>query len=124
MSARPLVAVIDDDESVRESLPDLLSELGFDSEAFASALEFLQSDCRDRADALIVDVAMPKMSGFELLQRLRSGGSRTPIVFITAHADAATGARALAEGAIACLFKPFSPSALLEALEAAIPKDE
>jgi FixJ family two-component response regulator len=115
-----LVAVIDDDESVRESLPDLLRELGFAAEAFASAPEFLESDCLGRAAGLIVDITMPQMSGFELQQRLKRSGSRTPIVFITARADARTHSRALAQGAVACLSKPFSPTALLQALEAAI----
>jgi FixJ family two-component response regulator len=122
VSGRPLVAVIDDDLSVRESLPDLLRELGFDAETFSSAQAFLESDCLSRADGLIVDVAMPKIGGFELQRLLNRAGSRTPIVFITAHTDAATSARALAEGAVACLFKPFSPSALQEALERAIAK--
>lgn len=124
MSRRPLVAVIDDDESVRESLPDLLRELGFDAEAFSSAPAFLESDCLSRADGLIVDIAMPVMGGFELQQQLKQAGSRTPIVFITARTDPATSARALAEGAVACLFKPFSPSALQEALERAIARGE
>jgi len=124
VSGRPLVAVIDDDESVRESLPDLLRELGFDAEAFSSAPAFLESDCLSRADGLIVDIAMPKMTGFELQRRLKQAGSRTPIVFITAHADAATSARALAEGAVACQFKPFSPAALQEALQRAIAKNQ
>jgi FixJ family two-component response regulator len=124
VSRRPVVAVVDDDESVRESLPDLLRELGFDAEAFSSAAALLESDCLGRADALIVDVAMPIMGGFELQRQLKRAGSSTPIVFITARADAATSARALAEGAVACLFKPFSPSALQEALERAIAKRE
>jgi len=124
LSVRRLVAVVDDDESVRESLPDLLRELGFDVEAFASGPEFLNSDDPDRPDALVVDIAMPVMTGFELQQHLRRRGILTPVVFITSHADPAIQSRALAQGAVACLFKPFSRSALLEALERAVPKSE
>jgi FixJ family two-component response regulator len=122
VSARPLVAVVDDDESVRESLPDLLREIGFDAEAFSSAREFLGSNVLDRANVLVFDIAMPQIGGFELLRQVRREGALTPVVFITARIDATTQKRALGEGAVACLFKPFSPSALLEALDMAIPR--
>jgi FixJ family two-component response regulator len=122
LSVLPLVVVVDDDESVRESLPDLLRELGFDAVAFASAPEFLASESVSRANVLLCDIAMPQMTGFELLQHMKRSGLLTPFVFITARADATTRSRALAEGGLACLFKPFSPSTLMEALEVAIPK--
>ena len=124
MNARRLVAVVDDDESVRESLPDLLGELGFEAETFASGLEFLRSDVRGRADVFVFDIAMPRMGGLELLRMARQEGSRTPIIFITARTDDATRNLALAEGGVACLIKPFGPSALLEALELAIPRSK
>jgi FixJ family two-component response regulator len=124
MSVRRLVAVVDDDESVRESLPDLLRQLGFDVEAFSSGPEFLNSDDPSRADALVIDVSMPLMDGFELQRHLRQRGILTPVVLITSHADAAIKSRARSEGASACLFKPFSRSVLLEALEAAISKGD
>lgn len=124
MRVRPLVAVVDDDESMRESLPDLLHELGFDAVAFGSGPAFLASESVSRASVLVCDIAMPQMTGFELLQHMKRSGLLTPFVFITARADTATRSRALAEGAVACLFKPFSPSTLTEALEAALSKGE
>ena len=115
-----LVAVVDDDESVRESLPDLLLEFGFAARTFASAEEFLASDCLDQARCLILDVAMPGMSGPDLQQELSRRRQEIPIVFITAHADAGVRPRLLERGAVECLFKPFSETALLDALRAAL----
>jgi FixJ family two-component response regulator len=115
-----LIVVVDDDESVRESLPDLLNEFGFDVEAFPSAREFLASDSVARADCLILDVAMPEMSGPDLQRELRRRGRNIPIVFITAHANEKVRERVLEDGAAACLFKPFSPTALIAALDAAL----
>jgi len=114
------VSVVDDDVSVRESLPDLLREFGFAVEAFSSAKEFLASDCAAKANCLILDIAMPEMSGLDLQRELRRLGRDIPIVFITAHASGAVRPRALAQGAVECLFKPFSQAALLEALGAAL----
>jgi FixJ family two-component response regulator len=119
MNARPLVAVIDDDESVRESLPDLLRELGYDVEAFSSAEVFLTSGALARAGCLVVDVAMPGMSGPDLQRHLQSSGNTVPIVFITAHGDDMIRPQLIAQGAIACLFKPFDEVELRESLEAA-----
>jgi FixJ family two-component response regulator len=123
MAGRPLICVVDDDESVRESLPDLLREFGFAVEAFSSAKDFLASDAVARASCLILDVAMPEMSGPDLQRELRQLGRHTPIVFITAHVDDKVRPRVLAQGAVDCLFKPFSQTALLAALEAAITSD-
>ena len=121
MTAGPsLVAVVDDDESVRESLPDLLLEFGFAARAFASAEEFLASDCLDQTRCLILDVAMPGMSGPDLQRELTRRRREIPIVFITAHADESVRPRLLERGAVACLLKPFSGTALLDALRAAL----
>lgn len=115
-----LVSVVDDDESVRESLPDLLREFGFSVQAFSSAEAFLASDCVDATACLILDIAMPGMSGPDLQRELILLRKHIPIVFITAHGDAAVRPRLLEQGAVECLFKPFSEAALLEALNAAV----
>jgi FixJ family two-component response regulator len=117
---RSLVAVVDDDESVRESLPDLLTEFGFTARSFSSAEEFLASECAGQTNCLILDVGMPGMSGPELQRELELRGQHIPIVFITANRDEAVRPRVLAQGAVACLFKPFSDTALLEALNTAL----
>ena len=117
---RPFVSVVDDDESVRESLPDLLKEFGFAVQAFSSAEEFLASDSLGRTNCLILDIAMPGMSGPELQRELTRRMHRIPIVFITAHADETVRLRALEHGAVQCLLKPFSETALLEALNVAL----
>ena len=114
-----LVSVVDDDESVRESLPDLLREFGFAVQAFSSAEEFLASPFVGQTKCLILDIAMPGMSGPDLQQELASRRQGIPIIFITAHGDNTVRPRLLAAGAVECLFKPFSEAALLEALNAA-----
>jgi FixJ family two-component response regulator len=119
-AVRPLVSVVDDDESVRESLPDLLRELGFAVEAFSSAEDFLESDYVDRTECLILDVTMPGMSGPELQQELARRALKIPIIFITAHGNDAVRPSLIEQGAVDCLFKPFSETALLEALDAAL----
>ena len=120
MGTRALVSVVDDDESVRESLPDLLRECGFAVEAFASAEAFLVSACLGQTQCLLLDIAMPGMSGLELQRELTRRRHAIPSVFITAHGDETDRPRLLAQGAVACLFKPFSEAALLEALQAAL----
>jgi FixJ family two-component response regulator len=120
MGKRSLVSVVDDDVSVRESLPDLLRELGFAAEAFSSAEAFLASDVVRETSCLLLDVAMPGMSGPELQQELMRRRKDIPIVFITAGADESVRPRLLAEGAVECLFKPLSETALLDALNAAL----
>jgi Response regulator len=119
MVKRPLVSVVDDDESVRESLPDLLREFGYSARAFSSAEEFLASGCVGETRCLILDIAMPGMTGPDLQRQLTLRGQQIPIVFITAQADETVRARLLEQGAAECLFKPFSDMALLEALSAA-----
>ena len=120
MAARPLVSVVDDDESVRESLPDLLQELGFAVETFASAEEFLASGRIGDTRCLVLDIAMPGMSGPDLQRELVQRRHKVPIVFITAHADKSDVPRLMEQGAVACLLKPFSDTALREALNAAL----
>ena len=120
MVTRPLISVVDDDESVRESLPDLLRELGFAAGAFSSAEEFLASGILGQTRCLVMDVSMPGMSGPELQQELARRRQEIPIVFITAHGDDALRPRLLASGAVECLSKPFSEAALLQALNAAL----
>ena len=113
---RSLVSVVDDDESVRESLPDLLRQFGFPVRAFSSAEEFLSSGDLQHTGCLILDVAMPGMSGPDLQQELRRRREEVPIVFITAHTHAGVRPRLLQQGAVECLFKPFEAAALLHAL--------
>jgi FixJ family two-component response regulator len=119
-SDRPLLAVVDDDESVRESLPDLLREFGFAARVFSSAEEFLSSDCLDHTRCLILDVAMPGMSGPELQRELKRRGQEIPIIFITASTNKTVRSRLVEQGAVKCLFKPFSDTALLEAVNSAL----
>ena len=119
-SKRLLVSVVDDDESVRESLPDLLREFGFEVRAFPSAEEFLTSDCVDQTKCLILDIGMPGMTGPELQQELKNRRQEIPIIFITAQRDETIRSQVLAQGATACLFKPFSDTALSDAVNAAL----
>ena len=119
-AGRKLVSVVDDDESVRESLPDLLREFGFDAEAFASAEHFLASDALIRTKCLILDVAMPGMSGPDLQRELTRRRRNLPIVFITANGDESVRNGLLAKGASEVLFKPFGDEMLLDALNAAL----
>jgi FixJ family two-component response regulator len=120
MATRPLVSVVDDDESVRESLPDLLKEFGFEVQTFASAEEFLASEFLDRTECLLLDITMPGMSGPELQQELARRRRSIPVVFITANADDSVRPQLLEAGAVDCLFKPFSDSALLDAVTTAL----
>jgi FixJ family two-component response regulator len=120
MSKRPLVSVVDDSDSVRESLPDLLEQAGFAVQAFSSAEAFLESMAPDATHCLILDVGLPGMSGPDLQQELMRRGRAIPIVFITAQGDKSLRPRLIGEGAVACLFKPFSDTALLDAVETAL----
>ena len=120
MAAKPVVTVVDDDESVRESLPDLLQEFGFAARAFSSAEEFLESDALTETSCLILDIAMPGMTGYDLQRELARRQRKIPIVFITAHGDETLRPRVLALGAVDCLTKPFSDMALLAAVNVAL----
>ena len=119
-TTRSLVSIVDDDESVRESLPDLVRQFGFAARAFSSAEAFLASECVTQTSCLILDIAMPGMSGPDLQRELAGRPQIIPIVFITASGDRAIRPRLLAQGAVECLFKPFSDAALLDALNAAL----
>ena len=120
MVNRPLIIVVDDDQSIRESLPDLLKEFGFDAQTFSSAEEFLASGLVDETKCLLLDVAMPGMTGPDLQRELTRRDQSIPIVFITAHRDALVRPRLIAGGAVDCLFKPFEPNDLLQALNTAL----
>ena len=116
----PLISVVDDDESIRESLPDLLKLLGFSAQTFSSAEEFLASDLIGETTCLILDIAMPGMSGPDLQRELKVRRIEIPVIFMTAGRDDAVRPRLLKEGAVECLFKPFSDSDLLGALNTAL----
>jgi len=120
MVTRALITVVDDDESVRESLPDLLKEFGFEAQTFSSAEEFLASKSIAETRCLLLDVAMPGMTGPDLQKELRRRDQSIPIVFITAQRDEAIRPRLIAQGAVDCLFKPFEPTDLLQALNTAL----
>jgi FixJ family two-component response regulator len=109
---RSLISVVDDDQSIRESLPDLLKVFGFAAQTFSSAEEFLASDQIGQTRCLILDIAMPGMTGPGLQRELRIRHQEIPIIFITAGRDEAVRPRLLKEGAVECLFKPFSDSDL------------
>ena len=119
MTERLLVSVVDDDESVRESLPDLLEAFGYSARAFSSAQEFFESDALDRTAILILDIAMPAVTGIELQAELKRRGSLIPIIFITANWDERTCSHVREQGAVACLAKPFSDKEIRKALKAA-----
>jgi FixJ family two-component response regulator len=117
---RLFLSVVDDDESVRESLPDLLGEFGFSTRAFSSAEEFLSSGCIDKTSCLILDIAMPGMSGPELHQELKRRGQAVPTIFITGQRDEAIRARLLKQGAVEFLLKPIDDDALVAAIKTAL----
>ncbi len=118
---RSLISVVDDDESIRESLPDLLRIFGFEVETFSSAEEFLASDELGKTSCLILDIAMPGMTGLDLQRELKFRQHKIPIIFITASRDESIRSHLLKEGAVECLFKPFSDSDLLKALNTSLP---
>ena len=118
--ARSLLSVVDDDEMLRESLPDLLREFGFAARAFSSGQEFLSSEYLDETDCLILDVAMPGMSGLDVQKELNRRGQPIPTIFITGQKDDDIRKQALKQGAVKFLYKPFSDSALLDAVNKAL----
>ena len=119
-SEQSILSVVDDDEMLRESLPELLREFGFAARAFSSGQEFLSSDYVDQTKCLILDVAMPGMSGLDLQDELKRRGHAIPIIFITGQKDEDIRKRAFRQGAVKFLYKPFSDSALLDAVNAAL----
>ncbi len=122
MGSLPLISVVDDDESIRESLRGLMRSVGFGVKVFSSAEEFLNSDDPQETGCLILDVRMPGMDGFELQRRLEASQYEIPVIFITAHGDEELRRRALIAGAVDYLLKPFSEEALLSAVQAALKK--
>ena len=120
MAISSLVSLVDDDESVLESLPDLLKEFGFAVKAFSSAEEFLASDSVNATKCLILDIALPGMTGPDLQRELTLRRQKIPIVFITADEDETIRPRMLEHGAVDCLFKPVSEATLLKALDRAL----
>jgi FixJ family two-component response regulator len=123
IASHQLVSIVDDDESVRESLPDLITEFGFAARAFSSAKEFLSSSYVDETCCLILDVSMPCMSGPELHQELKRRGQSIPIIFITGQKDDIICARAVKQGAAGFLLKPFGDLDLLDAIKTALALD-
>ncbi|HEY0792464.1 MAG TPA: response regulator [Chthoniobacterales bacterium] len=121
MTEVSLISVVDDDESLRESLEGLLKSLGYAVEVFSSAEHFLASEALAKTSCLILDVRMPGLSGPELQRRLMGQAHRIPIIFITAHGDEDVIARVMADGAVDCLLKPFSEESLLHAIGVALP---
>ena len=121
MSERPLITVVDDDAALLDAIRSLLRSVGLRVAVFASAEEFLHSGQLQATACLILDVRMPRMSGLELQRQLAMAPCPVPIIFITAHGDDETRARALRAGAVAFLDKPFSDEALLQAVQAALP---
>ncbi|HVJ43030.1 MAG TPA: response regulator [Dongiaceae bacterium] len=120
MQQRAFIAVVDDDESVREALPDLIREFGYEAGAFSSAEEFLASGRISETDCLLLDLSMPGMTGLDLQRELLKRQLDIPIVFITAHGDEIVRRRLQEHGAVECLLKPFSDIALLDALNSAL----
>ena len=115
-----LVAIVDDDSSMRDALGGLLKAVGYPARAFASAEEFLKSGQQRQTSCLIADIRMPGMSGLELQAQLNAERCRIPIIFITAHGDAKMRIQALRAGAVEFLSKPFDDNALLESVRAAL----
>ena len=115
-----LVAIVDDDESVRIALTGLMKAVGLPAKTFASAMEFLDSGQQHHAACLIADIRMPGMSGLELQAKLNADRCRIPTIFITAHGDAEMRMQAMRSGAAEFLSKPFSDDVLLETVRAAL----
>jgi len=120
MPSSSLISIVDDDDSVRESLSGLIRSVGFRVMVFASAEEFLNSNHLSDTDCLILDVRMPGMNGLDLQRRLAASHMSIPVIFITAHGDEEARVRALNGGAVECLLKPFSEDALLKAIDKAL----
>jgi FixJ family two-component response regulator len=115
-----LIAIIDDDEAMQDSLRDLMEATGLAAQSFGSAEEFLESDLHTRAACLIVDIRMPKMSGLQLQAKLKEEECDVPIIFITAHGDARMRIQAMRSGAVEFLAKPFDHHVLLKRVRAAL----
>jgi FixJ family two-component response regulator len=117
---KPRIAVVDDDQSVREALENLINSVGFGVRLFASAEDFLDSDAPANTDCAVLDLRLPGISGLELQRSLATNGQRTPVIIITAQGDDNSHAEAVAAGAIAFLNKPFKEEVLLAAIDSAL----
>src|SRR5579863_4420966 len=115
-----LVAIVDDDDSMRGALQGMLKAVGYPAQAFASAEEFLKSGQQHQISCLIADIRMPGMSGLDLQAHLNAERCKVPIIFITAHGDAKMRIQALRAGAVEFLSKPFDEEVLLESVRAAL----
>jgi FixJ family two-component response regulator len=122
VSGAPVIAIVDDDSALRNSLDDLIQSIGFRTLGFPSAEVFLSSNQARDAACLILDVRMPGMSGLDLQQQIVAAKWQIPIIFVTSHADDVARARALDAGAVAFLYKPFREEELLNAMDAALKK--
>ena len=120
MGSAQLVAIVDDDESLRSAVRGLMKEAGFDARAFASAEDFLNSGLLIQTGCLIADIRMPGMSGLELQHALNARDCRIPTIFITAHGDAKMRLQAMRAGAVEFLAKPFDDEVLLDSVRAAL----
>ena len=120
MTGVPLIAIVDDDDSLRNSLDNLIRSVGFRAQGFPSAEALLSSNQLHDTACLILDVRLPGMNGLELQRRIGAAEWRIPIIFITSHADGDARARALEAGAVDYLFKPFREEQLLDAIDAAL----
>jgi FixJ family two-component response regulator len=123
MVRAPLISIVDDDDSLRRSLGNLLRSLGFRVQEFASAQAFIGAQNARETACLILDVRMPGMTGLDLQRHIAASGWRVPIVFITSHADDDARTRALAAGAVAFLSKPFREKEILDAINAALSRE-
>jgi FixJ family two-component response regulator len=120
MRDAPLISIVEDDDSMRESTEGLIRSLGYKAATFASAEEFLQSDSVDHTSCLIADVQMPGLSGIDLQRSLIDRGVQLPTIFITAFPEEGTRDRAQKAGAVGYLGKPFSEESLLKCLDTAL----
>ncbi|MBY5814512.1 response regulator [Rhizobium leguminosarum] len=116
----PTIAVVDDDQAIREAMDDLVKSCGYDCKLFSSAEEFLEFEPRSEIDCMVVDVKMPGLSGIELQSELNRGVSRPPMIFVTSYKDERTKAIAMSGGALAVLGKPVDIDTLINCLETAI----
>ena len=120
MSGVPLISIVDDDDSLRNSLDNLIRSIGFRTQGFPSAEAFLSSNQAFETACLILDVRMPGMNGLDLQRQIVAANWRIPIIFITSHVDDDARARALENGAVDFLYKPFREEELLNAIEAVL----
>jgi FixJ family two-component response regulator len=120
--SNPLIAIVDDDESVCRAITRLVRSLGMEADSFTSGREFIDriETTPFQPDCVVLDVQMPGMSGLEVQERLANSGNRLPVIFITAHDDAGVRDRALAAGAVAFLRKPFNDESFIETLRLAL----